>query len=155
MAERVVPALIPDIHPPATEHRRGRSTAAPELAQVPSAPAEATWSYAIARVDRSGRVSEQSIVNELGWTADDALDLTTIGASLGTYRRAATGWYRLTARREIRLPAPMRARCGITPGDRLLLAASGVHDALVIYTMPELDRLLSPHHEANLQGGRS
>jgi hypothetical protein len=122
---------------------------------VPSVPVEATWTYAIARVDRSGRVSEQSIVDTLGWTVDHTLSLTTVGSGVGTYRRAATGWYRLTPRREIRIPAPMRARCGITRGDRLLLAASGVHDTLVIYTMPELDQLLSPHHGANLQGHRS
>jgi hypothetical protein len=120
---------------------------------VPSAPDETTWIYAIARVDRSGRVSEQSIIDTLGWTVDDALALDTVGSGVGAYRRAAAGWYRLTPRREIRIPAPMRARCGITKGDRLLLAASAVHDTLVIYTMPELDRLLSPHHKANLQGG--
>jgi hypothetical protein len=154
VSERLVPALVPDAHPPRAERRLGGPATTPPLAQVPVEPGEASWTYAIARVDRSGRVSEQSIVDTLGWTVDDSLSLTTVGAGIGTYRRAATGWYHLTTRREIRIPGPMRARCGITKGDRLLLAASAVRDTLVVYTMPELDRLLSPHHEANLRGGR-
>ncbi|MEU8634099.1 hypothetical protein AB0C38_18135 [Amycolatopsis sp. NPDC048633] len=35
-------------------------------------------------------------LDTLGWTVDDALSLTTVEAGVGTYRRAATGWYRLT-----------------------------------------------------------
>lgn len=154
MSDRVVPALIPADRPHRTDHRRGRPAKAPDLAQVLTVPSPATWTYAIARVDRSGRVSEQSIVDELGWTVDDALSLTAVGAGFVTYRRAAEGLYYLTPRREVRVPAPVRARCGIVRGDRLLLAACGAQETLVIYTMPELDRLLSPHHAAAQLGGR-
>ncbi|MFF1610401.1 hypothetical protein ACFVYA_21695 [Amycolatopsis sp. NPDC058278] len=153
MSDRIIPALIPDVRPTRTEPRCGRPTAAPDLAQVLAVPSTTTWTYAIARVDRSGRVSEQSIIDALGWTVDDALSLTTVGVGAGTYRRAADGWYHLTPRREIRIPAAMRARCGIAKGDRLLLAACAERDTLVIYTMPELDRLISPHHETAQPGG--
>ncbi|MFJ9786168.1 hypothetical protein ACIRSS_41820 [Amycolatopsis sp. NPDC101161] len=156
MPEQLVPALIPSDarvpHP--SQHARMTPSSAPPLADVFPAPTETTWTYAIARVDRSGRISEQSIVDKLGWAPADHLSLTTIGTGIGVFRRAADGWYRLTSRGGFHVPGPVRARCGIRKGDRLLLAAPEAGDALIFYTMPHLNHCLSLQNDRALRGGQ-
>ena len=152
MSSPLAGVILPEVNSAA----RRREVEMPPLpiGQVMQAPPEAVWTYAIARIDRSGRLSDQSIIETLGWTASDTLSLSTTGSGTGVFRRTTDGWYRLTRRREIHLPAPMRARCGINRGDRLLLAAQQAADTLVVYTMPELERLLSSGHQDAIRGGQ-
>ncbi len=98
--------------------------------------------------------AEQSIIDRLGWTFEDRLSLTVVGNGTGVFQRAADGWHHLTRRGQIHVPGPMRARCAITKGDRLPLAALNAGDVLVFHTMSQLDHWLSAENERALRGGR-
>jgi hypothetical protein len=99
------------------------------------------------RLDSSGRVTEQSTVERLRWSATDRLTTTAHGSDAVIIRRDASGAFELSGRRRIRIPSSLRARCALTAGDQVLLAASTHHDVLLVYTMAALDQLLSTHHD--------
>lgn len=52
----------------------------------------------------------------------------------------------------VQIPAPLRARYRIGPGDRVLLAAIPRRATLLIYTTGLLDRVLIAQHTALLGG---
>ena len=54
------------------------------------------------------------------------------------------GDHQVTGRGFLRLPAALRHRCGLTPGDRVVLAADPDRSRLAIYTPAALDAALAP-----------
>ena len=72
--------------------------------------------YGTSRIDASGRVAGQVITDVLNWKPGDRLTLTAgAGAVLG--RPDPYGMITVPAWRSIAIPAALRHRCGLQPGD--------------------------------------
>jgi bifunctional DNA-binding transcriptional regulator/antitoxin component of YhaV-PrlF toxin-antitoxin module len=56
------------------------------------------------------------------------------------------GDYQVTGQGHLRLPAPLRHRCGLGAGDRVLLAADPDRSQLAVYPPAALDNALVPAH---------
>jgi bifunctional DNA-binding transcriptional regulator/antitoxin component of YhaV-PrlF toxin-antitoxin module len=58
----------------------------------------------------------------------------------------------VTPRGHLRLPAPVRHWCGLTPGSRVLLVAEPDESRLVIHPPTSLDEMIARHY-ADVLGG--
>jgi hypothetical protein len=142
-------ALIPPVIPsrPAPSHRpRGRPGVVRTLPLA--APAELTPAlatdvvYGLGRIDASGRVADRPVIRALGWHDGDRLTLTA-SAGVVTARRDPDGRAILPPRHRIVIPATLRYRCGLLPGDPVLLAARPAEDTLTAYSLAVVDQALA------------
>jgi bifunctional DNA-binding transcriptional regulator/antitoxin component of YhaV-PrlF toxin-antitoxin module len=85
--------------------------------------------YGIGRIDASGRIADRAVTSALGRRGGDRLTLTAHAGAV-TARREPGGMVTLPARAYIAIPAALRRRCGLEPGDRVLLAAVPGEDTL-------------------------
>ena len=111
-------------------------------ARPPSLPGDVV--YGLARVDRSGRVADRSVTGALGWRGGDRLTLTA-EAGVVVIRRDPSGLVTLPPRPYVPIPAALRHRCGLLPGDPVLLAAVPAEDALTAYSLAVVDQALRAH----------
>ena len=95
--------------------------------QVPVLAADVV--YGLGRIDASGRVADRTVTRALGWRRGDRLFLTA-SAGVVTARRDPDGQALLPTRPYITIPATLRHRCGLLPGDPVLLAAPPAEDTL-------------------------
>ncbi|WP_158263108.1 hypothetical protein [Amycolatopsis sp. CA-128772] len=130
------------------------ATARPALAELLARPAQAHWTYAMSRVDASGRIADKQLVSVLGWKVDDRLITTAEGTSVIILGRDSCGPDSLITKDRVRLPVSLRTRCGIRIGDRVLLAASPKLDLLLAYPLSTLERALGTLHQANAEADR-
>jgi len=79
----------------------------------------------------------------LGWSAGLRLAIRETGGVL-IVRDDPDGGYQITSQGHLRLPAPLRHRCGLHAGDRVLLAADPHRSRLDIYPPAALDSLITP-----------
>lgn len=121
------------------------------LAELTALPRGGALRYGMGRVDSSGRVLDRSLVQALGWCQGDRLHLTLVAGSVVVHRHPA-GVFTLTSQRYLVLPAPVRRRCGLATGERVLLAADPQHGILVVHPLSALDTMITAYH-ASLQGG--
>jgi hypothetical protein len=97
--------------------------------------------YGLAHVDRSGRVADRTVTGALGWRCGDRLTLTA-SAGVVTARRDSDGLVTLPPRSCIPIPAALRHRCGLLPGDPVLLTAVPAKDTLTAYSLAVVDQAL-------------
>jgi hypothetical protein len=120
---------------------------------VPSVPDDVV--YGIGRIDASGRIADRTVITALGWRAGDRLTLTA-DAGVVTARRDPGGLVTLPARAYIAIPAPLRRRCGLQPGDRVLLAAAPGEDTLTAYCLAVVDQAIRAYGSfPHAQGAQS
>ncbi len=100
--------------------------------------------YGFGRIDASGRVADRAIISALGWHAGDRLTLTA-AAGVVIARRDPDGMVTMPARPCIAIPAALRHRCGLRPGDRVLLAVIPYEDALAAYSFAVVDQAIRAH----------
>ena len=100
--------------------------------------------YGIARIDSSGRICERAIITALCWAGGDRLTFTA-DAGVVTARRDPAGMVTLPASGYITIPAALRHRCGLEPGDQVLLAALPGQDALAAYCLAVVDQAIRAH----------
>ena len=137
--------------------QRARSAAARPLPlarpePVPPAPADVV--YGIGRIDASGRIADRAVISALGWRGGDRLTLTA-DAGVVTARRDPGGMMTLPGRAYIAVPAALRRRCGLRPGDRVLLAAVPGEDTLTAYSLAVVDQAIRAHGAfQHAQGGQ-
>jgi hypothetical protein len=150
-APLIAPLIPPRARPGAREHgktataRRLSVAAAPE---VPAVPDDVV--YGFGRMDESGRVADRAMTATLGWQRGDRLTLTA-AAGVIVARRDPGGLVTMPAKPYLVIPAVLRRRCGLRPGDRVLLAVFPARDALAAYSFGVVDRALRAH--APLPGG--
>jgi hypothetical protein len=106
---------------------------------VPSAPHDVV--YGLGRIDSSGRVADRAVTSVLGWRPGDRLPLTA-AAGVVTARRDPDGMVTMPAKSYVVIPAALRRRCGLRPGDRVLLAIFPALDALTAYSLAVVDEAL-------------
>jgi hypothetical protein len=118
---RTLPLTVPSVRPPAL-------------------PRDVV--YGLAHVDRSGRVADRSVTGALGWRGGDRLTLTA-EAGVVVIRRDPAGLVTLPPRSCVPIPAALRHRCGLLPGDPVLLAARPAEDTLTAYSLAVVDQALA------------
>jgi len=125
-AARALPLTVPPVRPPAL-------------------PRDVV--YGLAHVDRSGRVADRTVTGALGWRGGDRLTLTA-EAGVVVIRRDPAGLVTLPPRSCVPIPAALRHRCGLLPGDPVLLTAVPAEDTLTAYSLAVVDQALThaqPH----------
>jgi len=136
----VVPPLLP-------VSSRASSPGVAELVRgplpLPSLISRRTSSvvYGVSALDDRGRVADRVVMRALGWSAGRRLGIHETAGVL-TVLTDPNGSYQVTSQGHLRLPAPLRHRCGLEAGDRVLLAADPDRSRLVIYPPAALDTLL-------------
>jgi len=142
---RPLAPVIPSSGVPASQQRTrslGRPLPLASPVPVPTAPEDVV--YGIGRIDASGRIADRAVTGALGWSAGDRLTLTA-DAGVVTARRDPGGLVTLPTRAYIAIPAALRRRCGLRPGDRVLLAAVPRLDTLTAYSLAVVDQAIRAH----------
>jgi hypothetical protein len=144
-APLIAPLIPPRARPGGREHgkpataRRLPMAAAP---QVPAVPDDVV--YGFGRMDSSGRVADRAMTSVLGWRRGDRLTLTA-AAGVVIARRVPGGLVTMPSKPYLVIPAALRRRCGLRPGDRVLLAVFPALDALAAYSLAVVDQALRAH----------
>jgi bifunctional DNA-binding transcriptional regulator/antitoxin component of YhaV-PrlF toxin-antitoxin module len=100
--------------------------------------------YEADRIDASGRVADRSVIEALGWSCGDRLTITASDGFV-VARRDPHGMVILPARAYLSIPSVLRRRCGLRPGDMVLLPAFPGQDAIAAYPIAVVDRALRAH----------
>jgi hypothetical protein len=112
------------------------------MAAAPEAPAVPDdVLYGVGRIDESGRVADRAMTSALGWRPGDRLTLTA-AAGVVMARRDPGGQVTMPAKPYIVIPAALRRRCGLRPGDRVLLAVFLDQGTLAAYSLAVVDQAL-------------
>jgi hypothetical protein len=98
--------------------------------------------YGLAALDDRGRVADRVVMRALSWSAGQRLTIQETGGVL-TVHTDPNGDYQVTGQGHLRLPAPLRHRCRLAAGDRVLLAANPVRSRLTVYPPAALDHALA------------
>ncbi|GAA5156527.1 hypothetical protein GCM10023321_32370 [Pseudonocardia eucalypti] len=109
--------------------------------------------YGLGSVDDRGRVSDVVCPQVMGWLPGARLSVEASAGGELVVRADAAGEFALTHRGHLRLPPAMRRWCGLSAGDRVLLAADPARDQMVLYPPAVLDRLLA--RAANCRGAEA
>jgi bifunctional DNA-binding transcriptional regulator/antitoxin component of YhaV-PrlF toxin-antitoxin module len=150
----IAPLIPPRGRPGGREHgrlgtaRRLPLAATPEIPEVPDDVV-----YGTGRIDESGRVADRAMTSALGWQPGDRLTLTAT-AGVVIARRDPDGMVTMPARPYLVIPAALRRRCGLRPGDRVLLAVFPARDALAAYSFAVVDQALRAHAPSPGEGRR-
>ncbi|GAA3570632.1 hypothetical protein GCM10022222_63430 [Amycolatopsis ultiminotia] len=107
--------------------------------------------YGLAAVGSNGRIGDRTVFAALGWEPGTRLALN-VEHDTAVIAADPCGVLAMTRQCDLRLPASVRHRCGLAPGDRILLAAHPGHGVLLAHPPAQLDRLLADSH-ATLLGG--
>jgi hypothetical protein len=96
-------------------------------------------------------VVDRVALRALGWPAGHRLSVHEAGGTL-TITPDPAGDHQVTGQGFLRLSAALRYRCGLTPGDRVILAADPDRSCLAIYSPAALDAALA-HLPTTRPGG--
>jgi len=111
-------------------------------------PRDASMLYDIGRVDGSGRVSSNDIVNALHWRPGSRLDVILTPRTI-VISTAPGGQFRVPQRPCIIIPSHARRPHDISPGDHVLIAAAPDHGLVIVYPLSALDEMISRYHSAH------
>src|SRR5271169_6329270 len=144
-APLIAPLIPPRARPGAREHGRAAPVRRLPMAAAPEVPAVPNdVFYGTGRIDESGRVADRAMTAILGWRAGDRLTFTA-AAGVVMARRDPAGMVIMPSKPYLVIPAALRRRCGLRPGDHVLLAASPVEDMLAAYSFAVVDQALRAH----------
>ena len=139
-APLIAPLIPPRGRPSGREHGRPDTARRLPVATAPKVPAVPDdVLYGFGRIDESGRVADRAMTAALGWQPGDRLTLTA-AAGVVIARRDPDGMVTMPSNPYIGIPAALRRRCGLRPGDRVLLAVFPDLDTLAAYSFAVVDR---------------
>jgi bifunctional DNA-binding transcriptional regulator/antitoxin component of YhaV-PrlF toxin-antitoxin module len=143
MTAPLIAHLIPPrARPGSREHGRTATARRLPVAAAPVVPAVPDdVLYGFGRMDSSGRVADRAMTSALGWQPGDRLTLAA-GAGVVIARRDPGGLVIMPSRPYIVIPAALRRRCGLRPGDRVLLAVFPAEEVLAVYSFAVVDQAL-------------
>ena len=113
-------------------------------------PRDASMLYDIGRVDGSGRLTSNGIINALRWHHGSNLDVIVTSRSI-VIRAAPDGLFSVPRRPCIIIPAHARRPHGIKPGDQVLIAAAPDYGLVLVYPLSALDEMISRYHSAQCE----
>lgn len=140
-ADEIVASVVPVVHPP-----RAESVTPLPITDLASVDA-VSMVYAMAAMDRGGRVSDRSLLRALQWEPGRRLALTTRG-SAAMVVTSEHGRVSVSRQGYLRIPAGHRRWLGLDAGQRVLLAAAPEHGVLVLHTMAALEDMVRRYHAA-------
>lgn len=147
-------AVINPVALPATRVQDWRSPSAHRqplpLPTVP-APRAGTAVYGLAAVDCRGRVADRTVFDALSWAAGTPLTISITHGVL-VISTDPGGVFGMTSQGHLRLPAPVRKCCSLSPGERVFLAAYPDRGVLLVHPPTVLDTLLAETHTTLLGG---
>jgi hypothetical protein len=111
-------------------------------------PRDASMLYDIGRVDSSGRIASNDIINALRWQPGSKLDVILAPRTI-VIRTAPGGRLRVPPRPCIIIPSHARRPHGISPGDHVLIAAAPEFGLVIVYPLSALDEMISRYHAAH------
>jgi hypothetical protein len=111
-------------------------------------PRDASILYDIGRVDGSGRVASNDIINALRWQPGSKLDVILTPRTI-VIRAAPGGQFRVPQRPCIIIPSHARRPHDINPGDHVLIAAALDYGLVIVYPLSALDEMISRYHSAH------
>jgi len=120
------------------------------LAGLHQLPRDASMLYDIGRVDSSGRLTSNGIINALRWHHGSNLDVILTSRSI-VIRAAPDGLFSVPRRPCITIPAHARQPHGIKPGDQVLIAAAPDYGLVLLYPLSALDEMISRYHSAQCE----
>jgi len=140
----VTGTLIAPVIPSSAAARPSRAPAAARMLPLTAPPVRPPVLprdvvYGLARVDR---VADRTVTGALGWRGGDWLTLTA-SAGVEVIRRDPSGLVTLPPRSCVPVPAALRRRCGLLPGDPVLLTAAPAEDTLTAYSLAVVDQALA------------
>jgi AbrB family looped-hinge helix DNA binding protein len=137
------------------DERRPSDTAAGDrglpLPQVAPTRHRRAMRFAMASIDGHGRVASRFLRDVLGWMPGQLVDLSlttdhmVIAAAVPVASRSREASAVISDLGRLVIPAAIRRRAGISPGDRLLLAADNDPNTLHIYPPVVLTLMLRQH----------
>ena len=146
-APLIAPLIPPRARPGGRKHGRPGTARRLPVAVAPEVPAVPDdVLYGFGRMDESGRVADRAMISALG-------DQLTFTAAEGVViaRRDPGGMVTMASKPYLVIPAALRRRCGLRPGDRVLLAVFPAWDALAACYFAVVDLALRAH--APVPGG--
>ena len=121
LGQLIAPVIPPAAGPARSKPGRASGGRPLPLADPLALPPNAV--YGMSRIDASGRLVSQAISQVLDWRPGDRLTLTAV-AGVVVARRDPHGMVQVPARYLVAIPAPLRHRCGLRPGDQVRSAAA-------------------------------
>ena len=143
-AQEVIAALV---LPPANPAPSEPASPLP-LTGLHRLPRDASMLYDIGRVDHSGRVASNDIIEALAWRPGSKLDVIVTPRTI-VIRTAPGGRLRVPPRPCIVIPSHARRPHDISPGDHVLIAAALAHGLVIVYPLSALDEMISRYHTAH------
>lgn len=121
-----------------------RRTETPGLGDMPSRHRKHRHRrrYAVVLLDSDGRLTDQQLFSQLGWTPGARVDIGVGDGDEIIVRRDEEGAWALTARNMVLVPAPLRRWCGYDAGDPVLVVAVPSMSAVVLHHLETLDQAL-------------
>nr|WP_307813050.1 AbrB/MazE/SpoVT family DNA-binding domain-containing protein [Micromonospora veneta] len=112
--------------------------------------------YGLAAIDNSGRIADRTVIRALGWGPGTRLHIRE-GSGVIVVRLDRQGVFTVTVTGQghLHLPAAVRHWCGLTAGDRVLLAANPADGLLVLHPPAALDAMVVAVHADVLGGGQA
>ncbi|QLY28886.1 AbrB/MazE/SpoVT family DNA-binding domain-containing protein [Nocardia huaxiensis] len=93
---------------------------------------------AVATVDKHGRLSDRSALRLLRWLPGQPISVDVEENNIAVIRRSHDSCISLRSNGYLVLPARIRHSCNLSPGDRVLIAATLTYSMLVVYSTPVL-----------------
>jgi bifunctional DNA-binding transcriptional regulator/antitoxin component of YhaV-PrlF toxin-antitoxin module len=118
------------------------------LAGLHQLPRDASMLYDIGRVDDSGRIASNDIINALDWRPGSKLDVILTPRTI-VIRSAPGGLFSVPRRPRIVIPSHVRRAHDIKLGDHVLIAAAPDHGLVIVYPLSALDEMISRYHSAH------
>ncbi|MBF6064674.1 hypothetical protein IU500_24565 [Nocardia terpenica] len=103
------------------------------------------FDYSTTTISHNGKLGDRTPVRHLGWLPGQPISLSVTGRITIAVEHPQ-GDCQVGTLGHLRLPAIIRHRCGIEPGQRLLVATSKQHRVLLVYPFPILDEALAELH---------
>jgi bifunctional DNA-binding transcriptional regulator/antitoxin component of YhaV-PrlF toxin-antitoxin module len=110
-------------------------------------PRDASMLYDIGRVDGSGRVASNDIINALDWRPGSKLEVILTPRTI-VIRAAPDGLFSVPPRPCLIIPSHVRRPHGIKPRDHVLIAAAPDYGLVIVYPLSALDEMISRYHSA-------
>lgn len=133
---------------PAAREETARPVSPLPLTGLHQLPRDASMLYDIGRVDESGRVASNDIINALGWRPGSKLDVILTPRTI-VVRAAPGGLFSVPRRPRIIIPSHVRRAHDIKLGDHVLIAAAPDHGLVIVYPLSALDEMISRYHSAH------
>jgi hypothetical protein len=102
--------------------------------------------FSLVRVGGNGTVAAQVALNQVGWAAGLPIRFTVSSGLIVVEPREKPVTASVSPRMSLTLPARLRARCRIRPGDQVLLASLCDYDLLVVYPQHALHEMVTAFH---------